>query len=160
MWSVGAFFNTFQHLALLPVVKLLPLSDKFLTAAKLVLILPSPGQKSPSWWSTSNCLGHLPLLPWEPPQPVCSPLATCHGLLCYLPRLLVTTIWRASSTGMMSIHLCIPSAKHGACNWRLSQWQRLSLSLMGGHKCLLIWIPASLRTMGSVYLSRVVMFWI
>lgn len=42
---MSAFFNTFQHLALLPVVKLLPLSDKFLPAAKLVLILPSPGQK-------------------------------------------------------------------------------------------------------------------
>lgn len=76
MRSVGAFFNTFQHLALLPVVKLLPLSDKFLPAAKLVLILPSPGQKSPSWWSTSNCLGHLPPLSWEPPTTCVQP--SCH----------------------------------------------------------------------------------
>lgn len=54
----------------------------------------------------------------------------------YLPRLLVT----ASSSGMMSIHLCIPVAKHWACNWRLHKWPQLSLAFLGGqgeHNCLL-----------------------
>lgn len=93
---------------------------------------------------------------------LCTPPAPFHGLLFYLPRLLVTTIWRAFSSGIMSIHLCIPVVKHWACNWRLHKWQQLSLTFLGGHgghNCLLNWIPVSLRTMGSVYSSGVVMFW-
>lgn len=73
----------------------------------------------------------------------------------------LVTMWHHPALGWCLFIFVFPVPNTGPAVGRLNKWPQLSLSFLGGgHKCLLNWIPVFLRTMGSIYFSRVVMFWI